>query len=115
MTYHYEDDEYIRPVHQCAYTSGACLSQVPCDLCSVYKTYWDERRRECCFVWHIFDEDKPTEPIEYLVCIDGAKVSTTLIYDGQIESFVNVDGVPYNVKYWALLPEPPKEKEGDIS
>ena len=38
------------------------------------------------------------------------KLATTLIYDGQIESFIDVDGVPYNVKYWALLPEPPEER-----
>lgn len=99
----------------CPYDKISCNSSLICEECSVSKTYWDERRRECCFVWHIFDDDKPTDPVEYLVCIDGAKLATTLIYDGQIESFVDVDGVPYNVKYWAALPEPPKEKEGDIS
>ena len=82
-----------------------------CFECELFKKHEREKRLTKVFKWHIFAEDKPTEPIEYLVCIDGAKLATTLIYDGQIESFVDVDGVPYNVKYWGNMPELPKFSE----
>lgn len=58
--------------------------------------------------WQIASDDEHAgEPLEFIVFIDGAKIPTTLYFNGTY--FIDDAGYPYHVTHWMPMPEPPKE------
>lgn len=57
--------------------------------------------------WHLFSEEAPVSPGEYLVIINGAEIATVLYYDALAFDWLDDDENYYSVKYWAELPDHP--------
>ena len=78
-----------------------------CFSCEVFKKHEREKRFTKVFKWHEPSDLPKVNNAEYIVLINGAKLPTSLVWDG--DSFVDHDGNPYCVKYWGDMPELPKE------
>lgn len=58
--------------------------------------------------WQIASDDEHAgEPLEFIVFIDGAKIPTTLYFNGTW--FIDGCGEPYPVTHWKPMPAPPEE------